>query len=63
MENYEVTADGPSAFAVRITYHSGRREIKRGFQTKVEAETWAEAERAKALQANRIRKPDPPDSR
>jgi hypothetical protein len=58
MENYEVIADGPAAFAVRIIYHSGRREIKRGFETKVEAATWAESERAKALLSSRTRKPE-----
>jgi hypothetical protein len=57
MDNYEVVADGPTSFAVKITYHSGRRDIKRGFQTILEADAWAEAECAKALAISRTRKP------
>ena len=59
MDEYEVVSDG-HAFAVRIRYNSGRREIKRGFETKLEAEVWAENEQAKALLAVRGLKPEKP---
>jgi hypothetical protein len=47
MDHFQVIADGMK-FAVKITFHSGRIEIKRGFDTEVEAELWMEVERAKS---------------
>lgn len=48
MDTYEVVPDGAGTFSVNVRFHSGHRETKRGFETKEEAETWAEAQLAKA---------------
>jgi hypothetical protein len=60
MEQYQIIPDGPKAFAVEITCHSGRGEIRRGFRTKADAEFWMEKERAKAASAARMPIPNRP---
>ena len=55
MEDYEVVPDGPTAFAVKVIYHSGRFELRRGFEIRPDADAWANNERAKAEVAARMR--------
>jgi hypothetical protein len=60
MERYDIVPDGPNAFAVKIVFHSGRTEYKRGFQTRAVAEVWVEADRAKAAASVTSRRPGAP---
>ena len=60
MERYDIVPDGPNAFAVKIVFHSGRTEFKRGFQTRAVAELWVEGDRAKAAAIVTPRRPGAP---
>jgi hypothetical protein len=60
VEQFQIIPDGPKAFAVEITFHSGRTEIRRGFRTKADAESWMEKERVKAASAARMPIPNRP---
>jgi hypothetical protein len=54
MDQLRIIPDGLKMFAVEITLPSGHTEIRRGFRTKADAESWMENERVKAASAARM---------
>jgi hypothetical protein len=45
MADYQVIPDGPAAFAVKVTFPSGRGRTERGFRTEADAQAWIVTQR------------------